>query len=98
MTQSILVEDNETIIHETQIHVGCGTLPHRIVLRDLGDKFVTHVETLTVTMPNESEVVFKHRSFENGHYFEHGQFAAGTSREQRLEQALKDFHERGSKF
>ncbi len=93
MTQSIRFENQPDIVHASRTVVGDGMLPNRIVLRDLGEKFVTHRESLEVRVDHTADgdtVVFTHRSYETGHYFE----VHGCTREQALDRAHKDFTER----
>jgi hypothetical protein len=92
MGQSIKIESTADTLQGGRIIAGNGMLPCRIVLRDLGEKFVTHIEVLTVRV--EGDVVFfSHRDFENGHYFDHGEWT-GKTREQAHAAALADFDKR----
>ena len=77
MTQSIKFETECSILEFSRITIGSGTLPHRLVLRELPDKFVIHTEIMRIENERENldgsvdEVVtFKHDSFENGTYFD----------------------------
>lgn len=81
-----------------------GCFPYRIVLRDLGEKFVTHRETLEGDSDTSDDtgtgVRLKHRSFEQGSYFEfnHGTVTWLGTREEAFEKAKKNFNERVEKL
>jgi len=97
MTQSIRIEDEKTIIESGRISVGNGTLPNRVVLRDLGDKFVVHHEVLNVFVehtPVGDTVVFSHDNFYCGTYFEYGEYRAFSTRGRAHAAALTCFNER----
>lgn len=93
MSQAIRIVNDKDILNHGRTIIGDGMLPNRIVLRDLGNKFVTHVETLTVSVHAGNEVHLTHSSYECGNYFEHGEMAKRT-RTQALDAALADFNRR----
>jgi hypothetical protein len=100
MSQSIRFNNDESdsVIQYTRTHVADGVRPNRIVLRDLGDKFVVHNEMLKVTIEGDNRVVFSHDSFENGDYFDYGINILRMSRDEALTAATTKFYERSARF
>lgn len=90
----IEVYENKSIIHASPVVVSPGSRPKRLVLRELVDEFVVHVEYLRVDTREEwrdgkryDVVTFSNDCFEHGHYFS----ARGRTREAALAEATKDF-------
>jgi hypothetical protein len=61
-----------THLRESKIVLGLGTLPSRIVLRDVSradrPEFVTHLETLRPARIEDDRVVWEHVGYCHGHY------------------------------
>lgn len=90
------IQDDESIIQKTSLHLNEGLLPRRIVLRDLGEKFVTHMETMTITCTGH-HLHCQHHAFGDGNYFDYGRMGAPTKEEAR-EAAEKDFDDRAARL
>jgi len=78
MTQRIRYEVPEkSIVAASHTVMNSGTLPHRIVLRDEGQQYITHIEILAIRAVgdctdadgNPDTIQLHHMGFENGHYF-----------------------------
>lgn len=82
MSNILKVEDHKSIIQSSRIVWSEGCAPVRVVLRDHGGEFVTHLENLRL-----EDGVFKHDGFSHGHYF--GRDAT---------KATEDYHERRTKL
>lgn len=76
------------------------------MLRDLGDKFVTHDELMTITASERSdgtiELTCEHFAFHQGNYFDfkkegHEGFSNWPDRKTAMENAVQDFKERSAK-
>lgn len=68
-------DNHSDIIEASKVVFGEGVIPHRIVVRDLDDQYVVHMETLYVSVEFDAEnnwevIRFTHRSFENGDYYD----------------------------
>ena len=92
------VED-KSIVAASHTVMGYGILPHRIVLRDDGRQYITHVEVLSilsiagsVVADIPTTILMRHSCFENGHYFLYGGFS--VTKEEASKEAKLDFDER----
>lgn len=105
-----VINDQVDVIRATQVVLNVGLRPTRIVLRDLGNKFVTHreymhvrVETQTIgsrVVPGAEHtydcIICAHEAYEHGHYFEYKP-GDGTSKANAYNEATDDFEERARK-
>lgn len=82
MSNILKVENHKTILSASRIVWSEGLAPMRVVLRDNGGEFITHLEILYL-----EDGVFKHGDFLHGHYF-------GKDGEK----AMADYHERRAKL
>ena len=99
-------KNDPSVIRHTNLVVGPGALPRRVVLRDLGNKFVTHVEYMRIDIETRIDpesgmtydyVVCSHHAFDAGHYFEYMTETnpwPAVSRDDALIAANKDFEGR----
>lgn len=83
-----------------------GLMPRRVVLRDLGDQFVTHDELMVVTATEREdgniELTCSHLGFNQGNYFRfktaaHTGFSNFPDRDTAWEEAVQDYNERCAK-
>jgi hypothetical protein len=99
-------EKQHGIIARSRVVLSPGRRPHGYVLRDLGDKFVTHQEMYFIGMQKVIEegreyqgIILSHACFEQGNYFEfrpegHDGFHNRPTREVALDEALQDWQRR----
>lgn len=99
----VSIKNEDTVIQGSRIVFSEGQRPMRIVLRDLGDQFVTHVEFMHIKTEQhvpaslgevKDEIVCTHESFDLGHYFDYDE----KSRQTQLKRAEHDFRERCQKL
>lgn len=64
MSNILHIENDKTILASSRIVWSEGCAPMRVVLRNNGGEFVTHLEVLDL-----DGGVFKHADFLHGHYF-----------------------------
>lgn len=76
-------ENHPSILVASKVVWDEGDMPHRVVLRKVGDEYVTHWENLVF-----KDDGFVHRDFYWGHYFKADE----------LEKAKEDFQERRQKI
>lgn len=101
-TNVIKFENEPTVVRHSNVVLSEGLLPYRIVLCDLGDKFVTWMERMTITASERAdgciELTCRHFAFDNGCYFEFRspgrQFSNWPPKEQAFENAVQDFNQR----
>lgn len=102
MNPNILeVKEEEDHVFGSKIVLSTGLRPTRVVLRDLGDQFVTHREYMHVSTVTRSDknfmydyVVCTHEAYDHGHYFRYNK----ETREEAYSKAVADFAERVEKL
>lgn len=62
---TLKVENHSTILASSRLVWSEGTAPHRVVLRKVGNEYVTHMENLFLG----EDGTFRHGDFYWGHYF-----------------------------
>lgn len=101
-TNVIKMVDEKGTLRASNVVLSEGLLPYRVVLVDLGDKFVTWVERMTITASEREdgiiELTCRHFAYDNGNYFEFRgpgkQFSNWPPRPEALENAIQDFNMR----
>jgi hypothetical protein len=100
----IEIIDDPSVRMSTSLKLSEGLRPLRVVLRELPEKFVTHIELMTIAVETRVEeghtydyVVCRHDGFDQGHYFEFGELV-GRSREEAIQQAHEDFNKRATRY
>jgi hypothetical protein len=102
-TNTVKFENEPEIMRHSNVVLSEGLLPYRVVLCDLGDKFVTWNERMTVTATERPdgviELTCRHFAYDNGNYFEFRKmdkqgFSNWPERPVALENAVQDFKER----
>lgn len=82
MSNILKVENHSSILLASKLVWQEGCAPVRVVLRQQGEEYITHMENLRL-----EDGVFKHDGFYWGHYF------MGLK-----DEAQKDYHERAAKL
>ncbi len=101
-TNVIKMENEEGILRASNVVLSEGLLPYRVVLVDLGGKFVTWIERMTITASERKdgtiELTCRHFAYDNGNYFEFRgegkQFSNWPPPPEALENAIQDFNMR----
>jgi len=100
MANIFRVDNDMTIIRAGNVVLSEGLRPRRIVLRDLGSKYVTHCELLDISIEQDGEhqaLVARSDGFDQGHYFDYGHNSL-VSKDEAREAAIKDFQDRVSRL
>ncbi len=82
-TNVLKIENDKSILASSRMVWGEGSAPYRVVLRQVGEEYITHMENLRL----HDDGVFRHDGFYWGHYHMHLKDAA-----------VADFNERCSKL
>lgn len=98
--------DDPTVRRSSNLILSEGLMPRRVVLRDVGDQFVTHDELMVITAAEREdgliELTCSHLGFNQGNYFRftpegHSGFSNFPNKATAWEEAVQDFNMRCAK-
>lgn len=97
-------KDDEQIMMTSKVVYDSPGRPHRVVLRNLGKEYVTHVEFMDIVMRSGPRAVFVHADYEDErsfNYVSETRFPAGydpAKKQLAFDAAVADFRWREAKL